>query len=540
MHNSRFSYYRDTVLIFIISLVAFTYGVFGRELIGFETRFGLFAKEMLNNGPSWFPTTYGMPYPDYPGLHTALIYLFSLPWGHLTTLSAILPSAIACSVTLVLIYKLLIRYDRTWALVSVLLSGLTFQCLDSARSLTMDPLVMLVSLWAFYAIYDKTLPERWLSWRTFGLSLPLILGFAIRGPIGLVIPAGIVCVSVSSQAGLKQARAFALKAGALFIVLLMLLLLAAYHTAGLPFVKKVLQMQIVGRMTDNSHHYPFWAYFTDAFANYALSFELALATVLCFGAKLLKPTTPVYHLLRQCVLWILIVMIGMSIPGVRKIRYIMPIVPALLILAGFWWYQPSQNTLKIRVLQGVNSLFLSLPFLSVVLISAFIVVTHLKGLDVNAHYFSGYFLLTLLSCGSAYILFHHPKAYGLAKPLRVLGLAVLSFWVVLVFVISPVNVSLNRVEPFVKHVLSQLPADQPMVFFDMDPDGEALQFVLAADLPTLPLFVHSLAGVQVQHAWFITTDAVFAAQSVEFKNNVIMVDKGRLGHRKVVVFCLKP
>jgi len=49
---------------------------------------------MLRNGPSVFPTTYGQPYADYSAVSTLFIWLLSLPFGHVNSLSAWLPSAL--------------------------------------------------------------------------------------------------------------------------------------------------------------------------------------------------------------------------------------------------------------------------------------------------------------------------------------------------------------------------------------------------------------------------------------------------------------
>ena len=535
----RLACYFESIAIFLCSMAAFTYGLFGRELIGFETRFGLFAQEMLKFGPGFFPTTYGQPYPDYPALHTWLIYLVSLPFGHLTTLSAILPSAVACSVTLVLVYFILIRFDRAWALAAVLLSFLTFQLLSAGRSLTMDSLVMLMSMWAFYVAQRAPSTLKGCSWHQVWLMLPLIIGFAIRGPIGFVLPAAVVGVALLSQHGFKAAWHFGLQALGVLLLLFVLLLFAAYHAGGWTFIKDVVQMQILGRMGDGAHRYQTMAYFTDAFANYALSFELALLTVILFAKNIFKAETFEAALLRQCVFWVLVVMIGMSIPGVRKIRYIMPIVPALLILASFWWYQTKECALKSRVLSIVNYFLLGLPFICLVLVTAFIVVTHLKAMDVNAHYFSAYFLLSLLALSSAYILFNHPKTWGLTKPLRVLTLGALSFWVVIVFVIDPVTISLNRVTPFVSQVLRQLPLDHRIAFYQMNRDGEAIQFQLAAGTSVQPLFVQTLTVPHAENLWFITTEKLYQSQTPSFLSQVSIIQEGRLGHQKVVVFALK-
>src|SRR3989338_3643300 len=135
-------------LIFFGSLALFLYGMFGRELVGFETRFAVFAQEMIQRGPSFFPTTYGLPYPDYPAGFPFLNFLCTLVFGKFRTLTAIFPSAVASSITLVLIYQIALPLSREWARIAVLLALFTYEFVDSARSLAMDPFMMLSCLWA--------------------------------------------------------------------------------------------------------------------------------------------------------------------------------------------------------------------------------------------------------------------------------------------------------------------------------------------------------------------------------------------------------
>jgi len=80
---------RDSAILFIVGVALFTIGL-PAEFISLDARFAVFAQEMLRNGPTFFATTYGNPYPDYPGTSTFMIYLMSLPFGRVTQLSAIL------------------------------------------------------------------------------------------------------------------------------------------------------------------------------------------------------------------------------------------------------------------------------------------------------------------------------------------------------------------------------------------------------------------------------------------------------------------
>ena len=84
-------------LVFLISLCLFLTAQINRELLQFESRFGLFAQEMLHNGLSFFPTVYGQYYPDYPALHTVLMTLSARLFGHFSVIAVLLPSACAAA-----------------------------------------------------------------------------------------------------------------------------------------------------------------------------------------------------------------------------------------------------------------------------------------------------------------------------------------------------------------------------------------------------------------------------------------------------------
>src|SRR5436853_4703271 len=107
--------------LFFFSLILFTWGISSQEVIGFESRFYLFAQEMWQNGPSWFPTTYHEPYPDYPGLSTFLIYLSARAAGSLNKLAAIFPSAVAAALTVVMTYAIGALHSKRWGICAVFL-----------------------------------------------------------------------------------------------------------------------------------------------------------------------------------------------------------------------------------------------------------------------------------------------------------------------------------------------------------------------------------------------------------------------------------
>ena len=145
---------RDSFLIFASGVLVFLVGL-NPEFIGFQTRFALFAQEMLRYGPTFFPTTYRVPYPDYPAASTYLIYLVSLPFGKVTVLSAVLPTAIVSAFILVLIYRLAAIHSIEWGLYAVLLTFFTVEFLHQSRSISLDQYTSLASILCIYLAYSS-------------------------------------------------------------------------------------------------------------------------------------------------------------------------------------------------------------------------------------------------------------------------------------------------------------------------------------------------------------------------------------------------
>jgi hypothetical protein len=82
---------RQSLIAGLLALLLFIAGVYAQAPIGFDSRFVLFAQEMLRNGPTVFPTSYGQPYADYSSLSTLFIWLLSLALGAVNSLTAWLP-----------------------------------------------------------------------------------------------------------------------------------------------------------------------------------------------------------------------------------------------------------------------------------------------------------------------------------------------------------------------------------------------------------------------------------------------------------------
>src|SRR3990167_1242316 len=323
----------EAISIFCISLILFTWGLSSQEVISFDSRFYLFALEMWRHGASWFSTTYQQPYPDYPATSTWLIYLFAKSAGTINKLIAVLPSAMMASVTLVMTYLVGVLHNKHWGRNAVFLLLLTFTFFKSARSIALDLYPTMITVCCFYLVYSADKIAR--TNRTLWVYPLLLLSFLFRGPIGLVMPTGVICTYYLLDQNYKRFFQLGLLSTLLLIVCTGLLLLLAQHVGGNHFMRDVLRMEILGRITNS--HLPIYYYLTNSIGSYALSFPLALAVIfgtIYYGYHKLYPL-PHIAFIWKLTGWMAIIMVGMSIPGDKKVRYILPMAPAAALIAAY-------------------------------------------------------------------------------------------------------------------------------------------------------------------------------------------------------------
>lgn len=141
-----------TLSLGVVYLLLFIAGTWSQGYIGFETRFALFAREMFANGPGWFPTTFGQPYPDYPAMSTFLIYLVAIPLGEVNKFATVLPTAISSAITVLLAYRIMRHYDKDWAFYCVVILLLTNTFATEARAISLDQSIATINIVSFYLV----------------------------------------------------------------------------------------------------------------------------------------------------------------------------------------------------------------------------------------------------------------------------------------------------------------------------------------------------------------------------------------------------
>ena len=319
----------DSLLIFSCGVTAFTFAL-APEFINFDARFALFAQEMLRDGPSFFPTAYGTPYPDYPATSIVLIYLASLSLGRVTPFTAVLPTAVAAALVLVLTYRIGAMRSRQKGLAAVLFALFTVEFLAASRSVALDQYASLATALSFYLVCSSDCLGR--RRRLWLLPVAWALGFAFRGPLGLLIPAAVTCVYYLWNGRFKRMLLAGTLAGGLFVLCLGGLLLAARAQGGTPFLRQVIEAQMTGRFGDKGPGFAYYWY--GSLVSYAVTYPLAILVAISRFRDVVNRKTEEARFLGVLILWVVVVLLALSIPAAKKTRYVMPIVPALSLIAS--------------------------------------------------------------------------------------------------------------------------------------------------------------------------------------------------------------
>lgn len=465
----------------VLALLLFIVGNYQQAVIGFDSRFVLFAQEMLRHGPGFFPTTYGQPYADYSATSTFFVYLLSLPFGQVVSLTAWLPTAIASAVLVSLIYRLVAPYSRLWALLSIALLLLSNTFITETRAVSLDQMLATVSFAVFYLGYAA---DHFDSRRRMGWVLALLaLGFAIRGPIGLVVPTGMLCSYYVLNGQWRRMFIFGLQALVLLAICIGVLLLLADVSGGPDFLREVVRMQFTSRMDGTEGASDALYYFTSSTGNYAFAYPLAilvLAVVLLAGGQ---HRGPALRLMQLCAAAGLIVMIGLSIPQAKKARYMLPMIPMAAIVAAY----PFQ-VVEGRLFAWLRGLMLGLWLLLPSLLIA--------GLLVARHRFPE----QLLSIGAILTVLVTLQVVALAllfkSQWRAVGLAccaVLAVWSSYILVFEPVERALYDTRSFTLAAHDLIQRDPaPVILYGMGKDAKAIKFMVNVPEDLRPIFTERL------------------------------------------------
>ncbi|MGQ9813215.1 MAG: ArnT family glycosyltransferase [Dissulfurimicrobium sp.] len=347
---------KSSISVAAIAFVFYIWATPFRDLYGLEARTALMAREMLEGGLSFFPTAFGNIYPDYTPLYFWLEAVFSMPVRHVSTFSAVLPSALSAAGLVAITYRLGAEISPRTGFFSAVILVTNPQFWHEASHATID---MLLAFFTGFSILCLFLADNEGRRRYYLLFIPSIfLGFLTKGPIGLVLPGVIWCGYLILSRRYREFLSFSILMVLMGAVLMGFEFFYAWHRGGMTLMQKILVAQVIGRVGEEANQ-P--AYYYVAFL--AQGIGLWWIWVAAWGIRVFRSEGPgadsIFRamagdkVLRLLLAWFFLVLLLFSLASSRHGRYLMPLFPALSIFLGM----TVQNVVKMTIL-GHNWLYI--------------------------------------------------------------------------------------------------------------------------------------------------------------------------------------
>ncbi len=297
-----------------------------------EPTYGLAVVEMAQRGDWLIPTVGGEVFPEKPILYFWMARLTALAAGGVSELTLRLPLALLGVLSVVLVYELVrtLAGSRR-ARLTGLLYATTFMVWWGARAVQMDLPVNVSTLGAVLAVVGVVAGRwgPWAGWTAAGLAAGL--GFAAKGPVALLLPALVLLPWLASERQLRVVRTPALLAGAgVFAAVAAPWFVALLATGHADLVEEVLVRQNLVRYVDAwDHREPWWYYL------YYFWIDMApWAWFVPLAAGLRELDRGARRLDRLAWIWIVAVIAFFSLSDSKRSAYILPIAPAVALLAA--------------------------------------------------------------------------------------------------------------------------------------------------------------------------------------------------------------
>ena len=482
-----------------------------RDLFGIEARNALFARVMLENGPSLVPEIMGRPYPDYPPLFFWTEWLFSVPAGHVSTVTAVLPSAMAGALLVCSVFFVARRSGRKVAIMSSVIMALCPDFWIRAGRVSIDMMLALwvtLALWAFFESYSKGENGRqgYISAMAFSA---VFMAFMTKGPIGIVLSCGIWFCFLVMEGEWKSAAAFFARS-VLFAMLCMGIgMLMCWKAGDMELLSSMFHMQVTGRLQGVSNK-PFY-YYTLHLAGATAPWWLASVAGCLFMGRgngkggVVPGVVRKSALLRLVMVWMVFVFVVFNIASARAGRYLLPMFPAMAIF--FAVTSEKLFTEKGRFFSSV--LFSRMFFFLWGLlwgVGIFIYVCNPFGHMPGFYVILAWFLMSIVMVYAVTRLAHcEYAAFLMVASLMIGGLTLDNL------LVEPGRSLMESGRLFAEHVENGIGQDVPVLFFQVNRDGDAVKYIFYSKRKSSEfIFVDNFAELE-------KTDMPFVMISVKKK-----------------------
>ncbi len=467
-------------IVFCGALLLFTFNLASNEILMIDTRFALFTDEMLKNGIGPFPQLYGQYYPDYTSVPIILMAAFSLLLGETSQLSIAFPSAIAAAAMLAVTCRTGTEFRSLhFGILAVLLSLLSVEFLNICRIASIDLFPALAAAISFFLTWRALDQEKKMPWA--GILLCMFAGYLARGPVGVMIPLAAAAAPCIAQ---RRFKLFArLLAAALLLCGLpaILWLVWAYQAAGREFVDSVIKMQFASRFGSGK---PLWYYFTNAAGSYAVVYPVGLLTAAVYlwhyRKQLRRPPVSRHEtMVLSLILWMLFILLGMSLPGTKHLRYVVGVIPPAALLMALLLENPD----RIPLFDRIGKLFFLLAKIIPAAVLAGFAALQILRIDAVAGVlrmnipFDYSFPAVAAPVPVLVLLLNRIKFTPPVRRLFLTGGAALSVLALHTGILEGMNQARQSSAAFVAAVEKFRPAETPLWFACLGPDGDENKYL---------------------------------------------------------------
>ena len=510
--------------LFLAVLAAYIWATPLRDLFGLEARNALFTKNMISDGPGLIPMLMGTPYADYPPLYFWLSWLFSLPAGRVTPLSAVLPSALAAAAMVAVTFMLARKISAQTALIAALALATCPDYWLKAGRATID---MLLALWVSLAVFLLYLRYRrpaaiaGVVAETTALVM-MLLAFFTKGPVGLALPVGIWATFLICERKWRSLLSFAMKSLLLASACIGIELLVLWHAGGGELIRKVYEAQLASRLNDQANeplfYYPFYLLFGAApwWIPACLGFYLSGRR---HGGNTARRTflSDLFsqEIMRLAACWFFFVLILFTAASTRHNRYLLPLFPALFLLIGRGIELFLVNSRLLRRQRAAGFL----NYLFWLIIAGVTIMFLTAPLSYRPPVF---FWLVWSTCS---LFVYELLSREATRNIRLPGLAMLCAGCIMAAEAMMIEPWISQQESgrvFVRDTEGMIEKGIPVVLYKINPDGDGIKYALHSSRPSEKLFfVNSLKEINKIPSPFL----LIAFNKAE--NELAMLDHGK-------------
>jgi len=357
LHNMS----RRTTLIELLTLAGFCaflfyFGLSAFGLVGAdEPRYAQIAREMLERRDLVTPTLYGKPWLEKPPLYYWRAIEEYWAFG-VSDRAARLPSAIAATFTVVVIYFFLRRFRPGAQLNGALMTAASVGVIGFARGAGTDMLLAAAFTVGMLAWFTWYASERQLWLLLFYFFM--VLGTLAKGPVAPVLAALIIVICALVQREKRLIVRTLWAPGILLFLAAVLPWYAAVQLRNPQFLCEFIIQHNLQRFATNMYHHkqPIW-YFVPVLLLGVMPWTALVIAGWVETARHWReqPVQREATLPKFLLIWTAVVIVFFSISASKLPGYILPAAPACTLLAADWVSRREMLGWRVIIAQGVLS-----------------------------------------------------------------------------------------------------------------------------------------------------------------------------------------